>query len=130
MAFFGDYDKTLLRREFKVFDNNAFVTLWVSSMLLEIARFSEGKQPSDKQLLNAIEAISMYHDKNYGHDTSLLVFWPQEYNETTGVWLCRPVNIGKTMDFGKKAEAVVKRMFTDIGLQGLWKEISPLVNEM
>lgn len=130
LAFFGYYDETLLRREFKVFDNNAFVTLWVSSILLEVARFNKANHPQDKQLLNAIEAISTYHDRNYKSGTSLLVFWPQEYNETSGVWLCRPVNIGKTMDFGNKAEAYVKKMFIDLGMRKLWKRISPLIDEM
>ncbi len=80
------------------FDNNAFVTLWVSSILLEASQFHRGPTVPDDQLLYAMEAISTYHDKNHALNDSILIFWPQTYNSTTREWSAYPTNLGKLLD--------------------------------
>ena len=96
------------------------MTLWISSILLEIARFNNNVLPSDKQLIDAIEAISTYHDKNHPINDSILVFWPQTFNQSTDVWYCEPVNLnGLVKDF-ETFSKYVKTILEDIGLSKLW----------
>ena len=116
----GGPDYAILRSAIKFYDDNSFVTLWISSILLEITRFDNSVLPSDKQLIDAIEAISTYHDKNHPINDSILVFWPQTFNQSTGVWYCEPINLnGLVKDF-ETFSKYVKTILEDIGLSKLW----------
>ena len=110
-----------LLRDFSIFDNNAFVTLWVTSILLEAVRFQDGPLPSVKQLLEALAAVDSYHDRNRLGD-GVLVFWPQTYNSTAGVWSCGPENLGKMEDTDLDILARLEKIFDDLGLQDVWKK--------
>ena len=56
------------------FDNNAFVTLWVTVMQLEAALLPGGPDVGEEQLSLALDAIHSYHDHNRQTDSSILVF--------------------------------------------------------
>jgi hypothetical protein len=123
MNFCCSSELALLRDDVTIFDNNAFVTLWVSSILLEAARFRDGPLPTEDQLLNALEAINTYHDKNYiPKNNSVLVFWPQVYNETRGVWSCGPKNLLKATDTGEDILDYLHKIFRDLGMEGIWNK--------
>ena len=72
--FAGSVEAEILRDSIGVFDNNAFVTLWVSVILLEAARFKNGPSPTDKQLYLALDVLESYHDKqsNWRWNNSIL----------------------------------------------------------
>ena len=112
----------LLRDGITIFDNNAFVTLWVSSILLEAARFRDGPLPTGDQLLHALQAISTYHDKNHAPESGVLVFWPQVYNETSGVWSCGPRNLLKVTETGEDVLDHLHKIFNDLGMEGIWNK--------
>lgn len=123
-------DSSILRSLIACFDNNAFVTLWVSSILLEIARFEGGPTPTDSQLFYALEAISTYHDRNWGLKDGVLVFWPQTYNGTTQIWTCEPENLGYVV---KDVDAVLEELYKildDLGLSHLRDEVASLLGFM
>ena len=125
---YGPPDYELLRHAIKFFDDNAFVTLWVSSILLEVTKFHEGPLPSDEQLINAIEAIGTYHDKNRLENDSILVFWTQTYNSTTDIWSCGPVNLNGYAKEGRIMEVYIKKILEDLGLEKLWDKIEPILD--
>ena len=122
MNFCCSSELVLLRDIFSVFDNNAFVTLWVSSILLEAARFRDGPSPMEDQLLHALEAVNTYHDKNYVPEDGVLVFWPQIYNSTTGVWSCGPRNLETATDTGDDILTHLHKIFDDLGMEGIWNK--------
>ena len=115
-------EQTLLRDAVSIFDNNAFVTLWVSSILLEAARFRDGPLPSDEQLLYALAAVSTYHDKNRPLEDGVLVFWPQVYNETARLWSCGPENLEKVVAVGDDVLNYLHKILDDLGLEGIWNK--------
>ena len=110
----------LLRDAISIFDNNAFVTLWISIIQLEAARFNDGPLPSDEQLLNALTAVNTYHDKNRASEDGILVFWPQTYNKTAGMWFCRPDNFGRLETLADDILIDFHKIFKDLGLEGIW----------
>ncbi len=97
-----------------IFDNNAFATLLVSSILLEASQFDRGPTVPDNPLLYAIQAISRYHDKNRALNDSIIVFWLQTYNSTTREWWAYPTNIGRLLNpsvgFLDKVDAVLSKV--------------------
>ena len=109
------------------FDNNAFVTLWVSSILVEASRFPSGPTPSDFQLYNALEALSTYHDKNHLLKESILVFWPQAYNESTGEWHSGPDNLGHLATYEVEVLEWLDKILADLGFSHLSEEIAELL---
>ena len=97
--------------------------------MLETVRFDKTAQPSDKQLLNAIEAISTYHDKNFPN-ASRLVFWPQTYNESGGMWTCAPTNLDKGVEMGDDFLKFAAKILKDLDLKKLQDEVVNLVETM
>ncbi|XP_076462140.1 uncharacterized protein LOC143294648 [Babylonia areolata] len=91
----GEAQLTLLRDSISVFDNNMFATTWITICLLETHLYGRGPRPSDSQLTLALEAVGQYHDKNLGYNNSVMNFWPQVYNQTTGMWESTPNNLLK-----------------------------------
>ena len=120
----------ILRNAIKFFDDNAFVTMWISSILLEITRFDSKNNLPDEQLLSSIEAISSYHDKNYPINDSILVFWTETYNSSTSMWTCGPVNLNGIAKEGEGLANYIKHILDDLGMSILWKYIEPMVDFM
>lgn len=124
--FYGNEEEVLLRHVVAVFDSNAFVTLWVTTMLLEAARQPGGPQPSYQQLYYALEAVSEYHDRNYALEDSILVFWPEVYNETAKFWYCGPENLKYFVDGGLAVLNALHKLLDDLGLGKLWNKVEGL----
>ena len=122
MNFCCSSELTFIRDAGSIFDNNAFVTLWVSSILLEAARFLGGPLPSDKQLLYALDAISIYHDKNRALEDGILVFWPQTYNSTAGVWSCSPENLENVDVVADDVLIHLHKAVDDLRLKDVWNK--------
>ncbi|KAJ8320068.1 hypothetical protein KUTeg_001655 [Tegillarca granosa] len=93
MYFHGDSEMHLLRESMSVFDNNMFATCWITIGLLESHRYGKAPKPSKKQMQLALEAISMYTDKNRNYANSVMNFWPQVYNRTAYAWQSTPQNL-------------------------------------
>lgn len=127
----GGPDIQALRNTVKFYDVNVFVTAWVTSVLLEVHRFEGSTTPAlgdiEDQLMEAISAISDYHDKNMPN-SSLVVFWPQTYNTTTKVWSCAPVNLEGVVKADEKITDYVHRLLKDAGLEYLWDKIAPFIH--
>lgn len=112
----GGPEKVLLRNNAKFFDNNAFITLWVTVLQLEAALLPGGPQLGEELSL-ALDAIQSYHDRNQQEGSSILVFWPQKFNETTGVWVCDSTNIGAVAADEKVLSDVLAWLLSDLGLK-------------
>ncbi len=106
-----------------MFDNNAFVTLWVSTILLETAQFPSAPQPTYEQLKLAIQAVATYHDKNREEEDGILVFWPQTRNSSSGRYFCDPQNLTPIADGMDDLLVDIKKLLTDLGLDKYWDEI-------
>ena len=126
----GGPDATLLRHALTVFDNNAFVTLWVVSILLEVARFTSDPVPPDCVLSAALEAVGSYHDRNHPPQDGILVFWPETLNASAGLWYCGPQNLGPIAVDETKILDVVHKVLDDLGLEILWDKIPGLLRNM
>ena len=128
--FAGFPEAKMLRRGLEVFDNNAFVTLWVSIALLEASEIEGGPQLTDEQLELAIQALSSYHDKNLAVGNGLLVFWPQSYNSTSKEWYCDPVNVDN-VGFGMIGVlGYFHKAMDALGLEKLWNSTFARVDQM
>ena len=119
LNYFGGPKEVLLRDNVKFYDNNAFMTLWVTVLQLEAALFPGGPALGEKQLSSALDAIQSYHDRNRQEGSSILVFWPQKYNETTGVWVCDATNIGPIAADEKVFSDVLIWLLNDLDLRNV-----------
>ena len=132
MNYAGDPLKEFMRENLKFYDVNVFVTAWISSLLLEINRFNSSIVGIDleHQLINAIDAIVDYQDKNMPSGTSLFVFWPQSYNTTTETWTCSPTNLEGILQSDERIAAYVHKILDDLGMGSLWNKIAPYIHSM
>ena len=124
-------ESAVLRDAVAFFDDNAFVTLWTTIILLESQRFpNPPPPPSELQFHLALEAISSYHDKNRPFKDSILVFWPQKYNSTSKTWRCGPVNLGALADEEQEFNEFMQNLLNDLGLGFLWKKIGGILDSL
>lgn len=114
---FGGPEQVLIRDIMKFYDNNAFVTLWVVTLQLEAALLPGGPDVGEEQLSLALDAILSYHDRNRENDSSILTFWPQTFNKTSGVWVCDAANIGAIARDEKAFSDVLTWLLNDLGLK-------------
>ena len=112
-----------LRDRIAIPDNNAFVTLWITAMLLETAAINDGPIPSSEQLLIALEALESYHDKNSPAGDGTMVFWPQVYNSSANYWYCSPVNMAWIGRDAIDMFAFIHKMLDDVHLEEVWKKV-------
>ena len=131
LNFNGFVEANLLRDGIAFFDDNAFVTLWTTIILLEAQKFSKPPPaPSEDQLHLALKAVRAYHDKNRPSEDSVLVFWPQAYNASTDTWVCGPVNLGGVAQRNKKTLDFVSKVFHELGLGHLWDKFAAVLDEL
>lgn len=123
MNFNGDPSSVFTRDSAAIFDNNAFVTLWVSSILLEVEQFVDiGPRPSSDQLSLAIDAIGSYHDCNLPQEDGILVFWPQKLNSTNGLYYCSPRNVKMVAESAEDILQDLHTLLDDLGLEKFWEK--------
>ena len=116
-------ESEILRDKMVVPDSNAFVTLWVSIMLLEAARVKNGPEPTDQQLYLALDALHSYHDNNSPAGDGTMVFWPQSYNSSAKLWYCNPVNLDKIGGGMEGMFNFVHEVLDDLHLEEVWKKL-------
>jgi hypothetical protein len=90
---------TLLRRTIGFYDNNMFVTAWVSQIMLELAKLGIIEFP-ETQLLASLETLLSFKDRNHPKDIPIYCFWKQieknlTYNES--IWVEWPTNIANPL---------------------------------
>lgn len=107
----------LLRDNMKFYDNNAFITLWVTVLQMEAALLPGGLDLGEEQLSLALDAIQSYHDHNKKKGSSILTFWPQKFNKTTGLWVCNSANIDAVAADEKVFSDVVAWLLSDLDLK-------------
>ncbi|KAK6175567.1 hypothetical protein SNE40_014002 [Patella caerulea] len=121
LNFHGSSHLAFVRDEFSVFDNNMFVTAWVTSCLLEAYRYGGGPKPSRSHIELSLNSINQYRNKNRKYENSIMSFWPQVYNKTTSTYISTPANLLKLFDETdglpvKTIEDILKLFgFNDIG---------------
>ena len=128
--FNGNAASKPLRDAAAVFDDNAFVTLWVTTILLEAAQFKSGPQPSNDQLKLAIEAVATYHDKNRPTENGILVFWPQTLNSTSNLYYCDPENLTPITEDMDDVLSFLHKILKDLGLEKFWDETLESIADM
>eukprot|EP00820_Chromera_velia_P020951 Cvel_29564.t1-p1 / transcript=Cvel_29564.t1 / gene=Cvel_29564 / organism=Chromera_velia_CCMP2878 / gene_product=hypothetical protein / transcript_product=hypothetical protein / location=Cvel_scaffold4063:1-3527(-) / protein_length=513 / sequence_SO=supercontig / SO=protein_coding / is_pseudo=false len=106
------------RRQVKCPDNNAFVPLWVSTMLVEAYKRGTPNlpPPSDESISLAVKLMDAYMDKNIDKGSGILFFWPQTYQKDKETWHAQPDNLSKIFDL----RDVVKK-FPDFIKNALYK---------
>lgn len=119
----GGPESEILRDKIAIPDNNAFVTLWVSIILLEAARVKNAPAPTDQQLHLALEALHSYHDNNSPAGDGTMVFWPQSYNSSSKLWYASPVNIARLGHDAEDMFNFVHKVLDDLHLEAVWKKI-------
>ncbi|KAK3105161.1 hypothetical protein FSP39_018512 [Pinctada imbricata] len=130
LNFHGSPQMALMRDEFEIFDNNMFATSWVTSCLLEAHLYGEGLMPNKEDLQLAISAINQFHDHNSPHNTSLMTFWPQSLNKTTGMWISTPENLLALFDLTDHFPLkTVESLLHMIGLSSIADVMEHLVKE-
>ncbi|KAK6985584.1 hypothetical protein BgiMline_015171 [Biomphalaria glabrata] len=130
LNFNGALDMAEARRLFDVFDNNMFVTSWVTSTLLEAVKYGGTPAPSNEQLTLAIQAFSKYHDKNQQYNTSTMSFWPLVFNSTLNYWSCAPDNLVATFDITDELPMnVIEALLKVLGMENLVDEIEFLLRD-
>ena len=118
--FVRSWQAEILRREIAVFDNNAFVTAWVTILTLEAASVKNGPAPTDEQLSLALEALGTYHDRNSPEGDGSMVFWPQSYNSSVQQWYCDPVNVDTLANDADKMMDFLHKALDDLHLEKIW----------
>lgn len=113
-----------------MFDNNGFVTEWITCILLEVTRFTDGPRPTDKQLLDALKALSTYHDKNRPQNSSVMTFWPETFNSTTKSWVQGPVNLMPMVQDYKIFEAEIIKLLKIVHLENLWYKYAKFLDQL
>ncbi|XP_067659668.1 uncharacterized protein [Haliotis asinina] len=93
LNFHGPPDMAMVRQDMKLFDNNMFVTSWVTSCLLEAFKYGATQAPSSEQLQMALSAVNKFRNRNTPHTNSLMVFWPQVYNDSVRTFQSTPQNL-------------------------------------
>ncbi|KAL5014984.1 hypothetical protein ScPMuIL_009254 [Solemya velum] len=127
--FRGNPEMYFMREKFKIFDNNMFATAWVTTVLLETNKFARGPKPSEQQIKMSLEAISEHSNKNYNFSNSIMTFWRQKFNASTGVWVCAPENL---LEFFKMTYdlpwPVIEELLRALGLDKVEEVIKKLLS--
>ncbi|KAL5005701.1 hypothetical protein ScPMuIL_016859 [Solemya velum] len=116
-----------LRKNIQILDNNMFVTALINMALLDTYRLAHGPEPSDQQMKMSLEAISEFYNKNYNFKNSVVTFWTQTFNATTGVWVCTAENESELFDLVSLIPlSSVGRLLDDLGLDEAADDFSGL----
>ena len=117
LNFVGNPQQVLLRENIKIYDNNAFITLWITVLQLEAALLPGGPQLNEEQLSVTLEAIATYHDRNRPKGSSIIVYWPQRFSKEYGMWYSYPDNFGPMISDDITFTKVFSAVLDDLGLK-------------
>ncbi|GFN84642.1 hypothetical protein PoB_001114800 [Plakobranchus ocellatus] len=93
LYFHGKPEFAEARRLMNLFDNNMFVTAWVTSSLLEAYRLGDSPKPTEEQIMLALNSFQVHINKNKPYVNSAMTFWPQSFNSAKNYWNSAPVNL-------------------------------------
>ena len=89
--FAGECWQKQLRHRLGFFDNNPFVPIWVSILLLEAHIYGGGIAPTDEQLYLSLDYLQTTIDKTRDYENSLIGFYPYEFDEDQQKYVMRKV---------------------------------------
>ena len=89
--FAGECWQKELRHRLGFFDNNPFVPIWVSILLLEAHIYGGGIKPQDQQLYLSLDYLQTTIDRSRDYDNSLIGFYPYVFDETKKKFVMRRV---------------------------------------
>ncbi|XP_019646980.1 PREDICTED: uncharacterized protein LOC109487423 [Branchiostoma belcheri] len=123
--FHGPPEVSLLR-DMGLYDNNAFATLWIVTCLLESHTYGTAPAPDPGRLQLAVDAVNTFHGQ------TAMDFWPQVYNQTTGVWVQSPENLLYVAQLTDNDIPwnTIKKVLLDLGLDDLWNAVVSMQNRM
>jgi len=131
LNFHGDFPLTLLRREFKFFDNNYFVTSWILQMLLEAHQLGTVDLGQEKTMIkDALDAILKFRDRNFPLTTPITDFWRQKYDSSSGMYIQTPTNIAEPLKFGVSLAELLEEFAKFLGFHNIYKDMKLVVNEL
>ena len=121
--FHGSEKEFLARDLLRIPDNNLFVTLWVTSCLVEAYHYGEAPRPSDLQVKLALDLIDKYRNHNAPRDNSEITFWIPVYNKTANYYQSSPTNLFGVMDVPADEMKVIDDILEALHLYGIEKMI-------
>jgi hypothetical protein len=122
--FHGDYKLITLRHLFKFADNNNFVTNWILQMMFEAQQLGTIDMSQDTQMLtDALNAISLFKDKNFNDGYAITDFWSQKKSKNGQFWYQSPTNIAETMNYGIDIFDLLERLLKILGWESLLQDI-------
>ncbi|KAL6071613.1 E3 ubiquitin-protein ligase SopA [Balamuthia mandrillaris] len=135
----GGEAMALFRNLLSIPDMNFFTTAFILESVFEAQRLREGflkrTTPEEncwysslgkEQVLDAVNAMSGYWDRNEGPGTPMRTFWPQV--KENGTWVTRPINIyNLILTEGSFANAI-HTLLDDLGLDFLWQKIATVLD--
>ena len=127
--FHGPPIATLARNDVKIPDSNVFVTLWVTSILLELDNTGTISY-SPTELNNAINAIVDFKDKNFNVSQNAFNFWKQKLKNKNVLWETNPENLLGIINEDLSVFENIKNILTDLDLEFLWPYIQSILNEL
>ncbi|KAJ5073806.1 hypothetical protein M0811_08370 [Anaeramoeba ignava] len=121
LNFHGNLFSQLLRNNFKVFDENGFVTAWINEILLESNKIGTIQLDKD-QLLNSIKLETKFVDKTV--DDPIIVYWIQEMKDDH--YVTQHPNLVGTVEKLKQWSGETYHLLNSLGLKGLAEKIGRL----
>ncbi|GFO07640.1 hypothetical protein PoB_003414500 [Plakobranchus ocellatus] len=95
--FAGECWQKELRHRLGFFDNNPFVPIWVSTLLLEAHLYGGGISPSERQLHLALDYLNTTLDRSRSYENSLIGFYPYIRDENRQKYVMRKVFVEEIM---------------------------------
>ncbi|XP_041377659.1 uncharacterized protein LOC121390025 [Gigantopelta aegis] len=124
----GPPELAFIRHAIAVFDNNMFVTSWITIALMEAHLYGMAPKPSSEQIVLALDSISSYHDKNRHYNSSIMNFWPQRYNESVDFWQSSPENLYHVLDIIRSLPIKdLEKLLDWLGLKDVEKLLKDLI---
>jgi hypothetical protein len=107
-----------LRRAFRFYDSNAFVTLWIANVLLDGVRIGawSSAQVPDHVLKSSVKTlVNVFHDHNMDVCVPAVNFWTGTLVNDT--WVSQPTNLAQPLlemeSFGNVLHAFLNATHTD-----------------
>ena len=118
----GGASDTAARNLIAIPDTNAFVTLFVSEVLLDVSEFDPQRfRDVDDLLLSSIDAVSSFQDRNLPPGTPTYMFWPQTSFAANGTTTYRAFSENVEVPVGllQRGARGVQSICTSLGLKDM-----------
>eukprot|EP00762_Andalucia_godoyi_P005766 ANDGO_06392.mRNA.1 hypothetical protein len=130
----NDVDASMLRRDFKILDNNAFVASFVLDALLQAHALGTITLQEEEEVLPTIQSILSFKDKNMPNpNVPLFSFWPQKLQTSGNKTAFAPWATNLAIGFQEEGSisGAVHKVLIAMGAANLWeKYFEPLQESM